>query len=96
MLSMAGYEELEGMGKIGLEAVATGMIEEGTNGPEIFLNWIWRICDSDNNLLFNGAGTQVLFRYSAIKRCGDAKGFCAVCEVHTRLSTTASTFQNVL
>ena len=27
MLSMAGYEELEGMGKIGLEAVATGMIE---------------------------------------------------------------------
>ena len=62
MLSMAGYEELEGMGKIGLEAVATGMIEEGTNGPEIFLNWIWRICDSDNNLLFNGAGTQVLKR----------------------------------
>jgi len=62
MLSMAGYEELEGMGKIGLEAVATGKIEEGTNGPEIFLNWIWRICDIDNNLLFNGAGTQVLKR----------------------------------
>ena len=62
MLSMAGYEELEGMGKIGFESVATGMIKEGTQGPEIFLNWIWRIYDSDDNLLFNGAGTQVLKR----------------------------------
>ena len=63
MLSTAGYyEELEGMGKIRFEGVATGMIEEGTQGPEIFLNWIWRIYDSDNNLLVYGAGTQVLKR----------------------------------
>ena len=62
MLANAGYAEVEGIGKIGFESVATGKIEEGTHGPEIFLNWIWRIYDSDDNLLFNGAGTQVLKR----------------------------------
>jgi len=59
MLSNASYMEAPGMGKIRLEGISTGTIEEGTQGPEIFLNWVWRIYDSDNNLLFNGAGTQV-------------------------------------
>lgn len=31
-----------------------------------------------------------------LKRCGDAKEFCAVCEVRTRLATMACAFQNVL
>jgi hypothetical protein len=35
-------------------------IKEGTQGPEIFLNRVWCIYDSDNNLLFNGAGTNAL------------------------------------
>jgi hypothetical protein len=62
MLSNASYMEAPGMGKIRLEGVSTGNIEEGTQGPEIFLNRVWRIYDSDNNLLFNDAGTQVLTR----------------------------------
>jgi len=59
MLSNASYMEAPGMGKMRFEAVSTGEIEEGREGPKIILNWVWRIYDSDNNLLFNGAGTQV-------------------------------------
>jgi Zn/Cd-binding protein ZinT len=38
MLSSAGYMEVPDMGKIGYEFVSTGNIEEGAEGPEIFLN----------------------------------------------------------
>ena len=59
MLSNAGYSEVPGIGKIRFESVATGNIEEGAEGAEIFLNWVWRMYDSNNNLISNGAGTQV-------------------------------------
>lgn len=62
MLSSAGYTEIPGMGKTRFESVSTGTIEEGIQGPRIILNWVWRFYDSDNNLLLNGAGTQVLTR----------------------------------
>ena len=64
MLSCAGYMEVPGIDKIRFEAVATGKIEEGTQGPEIFLNWVVRTYDSDNNLLSNGCGSQVLEKIS--------------------------------
>ena len=64
MLSNGGYWEIPGMGKIRFESVATGNIEEGTEGTKIFLNWIWRFYDSDNNLLSNGCGSQVLEKIS--------------------------------
>ena len=59
MLSNAGYTEIPGMGKMRSEAVSTGKIEQGIQGPKIFLNWVWRFYDSDNNLIINGATTQV-------------------------------------
>jgi Zn/Cd-binding protein ZinT len=59
MLSNGGYAEVLDMGMMRLECVSTGNIEEGAEGPEIFLNWVWRMYDSDNNLIINGAGTQV-------------------------------------
>ncbi|VUT25567.1 MAG: zinc/cadmium-binding protein [Candidatus Methanolliviera sp. GoM_oil] len=59
MISNAGYMEAPGMGKIRFESVGTGNIEKGANGLEIYVNWIWRIYDSDNNLIFNCAATHV-------------------------------------
>jgi Zn/Cd-binding protein ZinT len=66
MLSSAGYTEIPGMGKTRFECVSTGTIEEGIQGPKIILNWVWRFYDSDNNLLLNGAGTQVLTRVEGV------------------------------
>ena len=64
VFSYGRYVEVPGMGMIHFEAASTGTIEEGTQGPKIFLNWIWHVYDSDNNLLSNGCGSQVLEKIS--------------------------------
>ena len=64
VFSYGRYVEVPGMGMIHFEAVSTGTIEEGTQGPKIFLNWVWHMYDSDNNLLSNGCGSQVLEKIS--------------------------------
>jgi len=59
ILTNGGYAEVPGMGEIRFESVGNGTIEKGANGLEIYMNWVWHLYDSDNNLISNSVGTQI-------------------------------------
>ncbi|NAS89104.1 hypothetical protein C4E24_05130 [ANME-1 cluster archaeon AG-394-G21] len=60
MLSWGDYLEIPGMGMMRFETIWMGEIHD--DGEEIVMNAIMRGYDSDNNLIANWAGTQVLKR----------------------------------
>ena len=60
MLAYGGYQEISGMGMWRFETIWTGKVH--CSGDEIVMNAIMRGYDSDNSLIANWAGTQVLRR----------------------------------